>query len=170
MLRLALLLLIGCPANETVPPSTTPPSTTPPSATPPPSGQSTAASIPPELAADLAPLQLEGEARRKIWLVNGNEADKARLEALGLIVELDMDRPGAARRELVVWCDEIPHRSAEALLRLLGLPLQSEDSAHGYVLRTHANTPYTAEEQAAKNEECGEFYEITLRYDYPDPP
>jgi len=84
-------------------------------------------------------------------MVNAPEADCAAVEAIGLKVTCEPERPGAAGPELVVWCPEISQASSETLLTALSL--------EGFKVRTWENQP--AEKDA---EECGEFYEITLRY------
>lgn len=94
---------------------------------------------------------LQGVSGRQIWMVNAPEADCRAAESLGLLVTCEPQRPGAAGPEIVVWCPEISQSSAAALVSALGL--------QGVVVRTWEGQP------ADKNpEECGHFYEITLRY------
>ncbi|MFT5685770.1 MAG: hypothetical protein ACI8RZ_006724 [Myxococcota bacterium] len=88
---------------------------------------------------------------RQVWMVNAPESDCAAAEKLGLKVTCEPERPGAAGPELVVWCPEISQATAETLLRDLSL--------EGFAVRTWESQP--AEKNA---EECGQFYEIVLRY------
>lgn len=84
-------------------------------------------------------------------MVNAPEEDCAAAEALGLRVTCEPERPGAAGPELIVWCPEISQASSEMLLAALSL--------EGFTVRTWESQPV---ETSA--DECGEFYEITLRY------
>ena len=105
--------------------------------------------VPAPTGSQTAPLQdLQG---RQLWMVNAPETDCRRAESLGLTVTCEPERPGAAGPEIVAWCPEISQAAAEALVAALGL--------QGVVVRTWQQQP------ADKNaDECGQFYEITLRY------
>ena len=114
---------------------------------PPPDPEPAAPPAAPETT-EAPPISLSG---RQVWMVNAPEEDCAAAEALGLKVTCDPERPGAAGPELVVWCPEISQASSEALLAALSL--------EGFAVRTWESQP------VEKNpDECGEFYEITLRY------
>jgi hypothetical protein len=137
-LGLATLLLIATSPAE--PPEEPP-------ATPPDAPDATDAPDAPDAPEAPAP-SLVG---RQVWMVNAPEADCAAAEALGLRVTCEPQRPGAARGELVVWCPEISQAAAETLLTHLSL--------EGITVRTWESQP-----GEANPEECGQFYEIVLRY------
>ncbi|MFT5682437.1 MAG: hypothetical protein ACI8RZ_003355 [Myxococcota bacterium] len=89
---------------------------------------------------------------RRIWMVNAPESECARVEQeLGLDVECDPTWESLAQHEIVIWCTQIPHEAAPAILEFLG--------KSDYEVRTHQTNP-----SAAGTSECGELYEITVRY------
>ena len=103
-------------------------------------------------AAPEAPVDpLQSVRGRQIWMVNAPEADCLRAESMGMTVTCEPERPGAAGPEIVVWCPEISQSAAESVVAALAL--------QGVVVRTWEEQP------ADQNpDECGQFYEITLRY------
>ena len=94
---------------------------------------------------------LAGLRGRRVWMVNAPEAACAQAEALGLVVDCEPARPGAARAEVVSWCPQVSRASLEALRAALGV--------EGFAVRSWEDQP---EEQ--DGEECGAFAEITVRY------
>ena len=89
---------------------------------------------------------------RKIWMVRAPESECARVEReLGLVVDCDPNWNALASEEIVIWCTEIPHAAAPAILRALG--------KESFEVRTHQTNP-----AAAGTGECGESFEITVRY------
>lgn len=98
------------------------------------------------------PAALQGVRGRKIWMVGAPPEDCRRVEQeLGLSVDCDTDWGGGGTQEIVIWCPEIPHTAAPAILSFLG-----KDS---FNVRTHQTNP-----AATSTNECGELYEITVRY------
>ena len=90
---------------------------------------------------------------RRIWMVNAPESECQRVEReLGLDVECDPSWEALAHDEIVIWCTEIPHAVGPELLQYLG-------KSH-YEVRTHQTNPAAA----AGTGECGEMFEITIRY------
>ncbi len=90
---------------------------------------------------------------RQVWMVNGPKSDCAKLEKLGMIVECDQgyDTLGM-EHEIVIWCEAFDHGIAQKMLDHLG---HSEFS-----VRTHQTYP-----PGTDNSECGELYEVTIRYE-----
>jgi hypothetical protein len=87
---------------------------------------------------------------RRIWVTNGTRQECARLMALGMRVDCELDRPSAlGERDIIIRCTQIPHAAAAALLKHLGLS--------GFEIITH--------QTSQKNDaECGKLFEITLRH------
>jgi hypothetical protein len=99
-----------------------------------------------------AGFSMESLRGRKIWLVNPpSRVPCEKMEAAGLIVECDPDWDHAGNPEIVIWCTEIPHVAAQTVLDYLGLT--------GFDIRTHQTNP-----GAAGTSECGELFEITVRW------
>ncbi len=93
--------------------------------------------------------QLRG---RQIWMVNAPQADCAKMEALGMIVDCEQGRETyGMQHEIVIWCQEFDHAIAAKILGHLG---RSDFSQ-----RTHVTNP-----QGTNNGECGMLFEITIRY------
>ena len=68
-----------------------------------------------------------------------------------MVVECDPDWDHTGDPEIVIWCTEIPHVAAQTVLDHLGL--------NGFDIRTHQTNP-----GAAGLGECGELFEITVRW------
>jgi len=89
---------------------------------------------------------------RKIWMINAPVSECARVEQeLGMVVECDPTWEALAHEEIVIWCTEISHEAAPAILRFLG--------KEHYSVRTHQTNP-----AAGGTGECGQVFEITVRY------
>ena len=89
---------------------------------------------------------------RKIWMINAPQSECDRVEReLGLVVECDPAWEALAHEEIVIWCTDIPHEAAPAILGFLG--------KDHYRVRTHQTNP-----SAGGTGECGEIFEITVRY------
>ena len=96
--------------------------------------------------------QLSG---RQIWMVNSPKGDCQKMEKLGMVVDCEQGRDTwGMEHEIVIWCEAFDGGIAQKILDHLG---------HGdFSIRTHANQP-----EFADNGECGELYEITIRYKDP---
>ncbi len=100
-------------------------------------------------AAGFSMASLQG---RQIWLVNPpNRVACDKLEAAGMIVECDTEWEHTGDSEIVIWCTELPHVAAQTVLDYLNLT--------DFEIRTHQTNP-----SAAGLNECGELFEITVRW------
>lgn len=102
--------------------------------------------VPPAAPVDVAVLK-----GRKVWMVNASAPACEAATGLGLEVSCESDRPGAAEKEIVAWCPEIPLAALAALRSRLRL--------NDFQLRSWETQPDEADAG-----ECGEFYEITIRF------
>ncbi len=89
---------------------------------------------------------------RQIWMVNGPKSDCKKMAALGMIVDCEQGRDTLGMtKEIVIWCEMFDHDIAQKILDHLG---HSE-----FDVRTHKTYP-----PGTDNGECGELFEITVRY------
>ena len=93
--------------------------------------------------------QLRG---RQVWMVNAPQAECAKLEALGMVVNCAQGQETyGMERSIVIWCQDFDHAIAGRLLNHLG---RADFEQH-----THATYP-----PGTDNGECGMMFEITIRY------
>jgi len=88
----------------------------------------------------------------RIWVNGGGDRSRdlcEKLEALGMIVECDPERPDRNRNQIVFFCSTIPMEAGPAILDYLGL--------RGYRVITHENKTELYDDRA-----CGSFNEIIL--------
>lgn len=95
--------------------------------------------------------QLKG---RQIWMVNAPKRECDKMEALGMVVDCEQGRDLMGMEdEIVIWCQEFGGGIAKKILDHLG--------HSDFEIRTWDEGGHV------DNSECGELFEVTIRYQEP---